>query len=341
MSVVCGLPGVWRGYRVGEGDAVGVNIQTLDLGNAGDVAAAIDIFNSGNPWYPLTPEEFLALRPLHEGLMDQHFVVRDAGDVIVALGRVGQEKFEYVEGKYDVFVTVAPDSRRKGIGTALHDFLLEVVQENEGHATSAYVDRTDPGWQACAERWGYAVVQTLCDVALDVKEAVVPGEAELESLCVEAGVVVQSIAQLRQSVPDALRRFHALLEEVKHDIPTTDPLPERSFDDFRKTQDLPYCLPDAQFVALRGDSWIGVSSLWRRGADAVLQTGITGVVRGERGKGVASLLKAHAVHYARRRGAPTILADNAEENGPMRAINQRIGFKPLPGTVKMELTLGS
>ncbi len=304
-----------------------------------DVDEAVRLLNSGKPWYPQTADDLREDGQRQKGHLDHRFLLSGEGVGAVGFASIQESVWEHSRGKLHIELAIDPQYRRRGLATLLHNHL---VNEAAGHGAKGlvcYVDRTDPEWTAVAEHWGYACTQTLCDVRLDPSRAVVDSLEDVALKADAAGIRIACFDALADEFPDANQRFHALLEEIKADIPTTDPLPPVSFEKFVEVMQSPNRLGDAQFLALRADQWIGASSLWKRGADDVLCTGLTGVVRGERGKGIASLLKAHAVHYARRRRAPFVLADNAEENAAMRAINARIGFEPLPGTAKMEKSL--
>jgi len=319
----------------------GIALRPIDIATDPAFPAAMAILDTGRPWYPETPEDHWEFRRLHECMPQLDAVAEDAGGTVVGWVSVSQNRNEFVPGKHHVDIAVAPQWRRRGIGQALLDRAEEVVRSLEGTGMIAWVDRQDPAWTAWAQARGFACTQALSDVVLDPSVAVIPEDAAIDAAARNAGIRIATIAELDPVDPEARRKFHALSEEVKHDIPSPDPLPPVAYEDFLKRFDSPLRIPEAQFVALRGDDWIGMTTLWRRGADAVLQTGITAVVRGERGKGIATLLKWHAVRYARSTGAPHILTDNAEENAPMRAINSRLGFTPLPGTWRMERSLGA
>ncbi|MEA3408886.1 MAG: hypothetical protein U9Q95_00905, partial [Candidatus Eisenbacteria bacterium] len=58
-------------------------------------------------------------------------------------------------------------------------------------------------------------------------------------------------------------------------------------------------------------------------------TGLTGVVRSHRRKGIATALKVHGFSRAKEHGARWIETDNEEKN-PMFELNLRLGFKPTP-----------
>ena len=60
-------------------------------------------------------------------------------------------------------------------------------------------------------------------------------------------------------------------------------------------------------------------------------TGITGVVRSQRGRGVGLALKARACAHAKRSGARTVETEMNAANGAMRAVNRRLGFVERPG----------
>ncbi|MFM7320655.1 MAG: GNAT family N-acetyltransferase [Armatimonadota bacterium] len=319
------------------------NIQFREIDIATDPAfpAAMKVADSGRPWYPQTPEDYREYRRFNEGMPHVDVVAEDGLGTVVGWLSVSQNKHEFVPGKFHVELAVAPAWRRRGLGGRLLDRAVETVRSLGGSGLVAWVDREDPAWTRWAEARGFACTQVSCDVVLDLRVAAIPSDDAIEEAARAAGVRVTTFAQLEREYPDARRRLHAMAEDVKRDIPSPDPLPPVSFEDYTTALESPLRIPDAQFVALRGDALVGMSTLWRRGADAVLETGITAVVRGERGKGLATLLKWHAVRYALSIGAPHIITDNAEENAAMRAINARLGFTALPGTWRMERSLAA
>ena len=66
-----------------------------------------------------------------------------------------------------------------------------------------------------------------------------------------------------------------------------------------------------------------------------LKTGFTGTIRSYRRRGIATLLKVHAIQYAQQIGAQLIRTGN-EEHNPMYALNQRLGFKDLTTDLAFE-----
>jgi GNAT superfamily N-acetyltransferase len=75
---------------------------------------------------------------------------------------------------------------------------------------------------------------------------------------------------------------------------------------------------------------VGYTGLWLSEAHpAKVFTGLTGVVRSHRRKGIATALKVHGFSRAKEHGARWIETDNEEKN-PMFELNMRLGFKPTP-----------
>ena len=190
-----------------------------------------------------------------------------------------------------------------------------------------------------ASSLGFERTLVCCDVVLDVSECQIPSVDALAENAAALGIRVTTFAAEMLSDPSAPHKFHTLSSEIRRDIPGPDVLEDVPYEQFVKSLDSPNRLGDGQFIAIRDGLWIAMSTLWRRGADDVLQTGATGVIREERGKGIAMLLKYHAVQFAKDRGAPQIITDNAEQNAPMRAINKKLGFVALPETWLMEKSL--
>jgi GNAT superfamily N-acetyltransferase len=69
------------------------------------------------------------------------------------------------------------------------------------------------------------------------------------------------------------------------------------------------------------------------GSDSVAWHDMTAVVRDRRGRGVAGALKRATIAWAIADGLEALETGNDLDNAPMRAVNERLGFKPLPDAV--------
>jgi len=65
----------------------------------------------------------------------------------------------------------------------------------------------------------------------------------------------------------------------------------------------------------------------------VLHQGLTGVLRDERGQGIARALKLRTIDYGRANGFREIRTLNDSLNGPMLAINVALGFVREPAWI--------
>jgi GNAT superfamily N-acetyltransferase len=101
----------------------------------------------------------------------------------------------------------------------------------------------------------------------------------------------------------------------------------------------PMFLPDAYFVALDGAEYVGMSNLWDDRASDHLNTGLTGVKRSHRRRGIATALKVRAIAYAKANGHPLIKTGNEVGNRPMLSINQRLGFVRQPDWITLKKVL--
>ena len=146
------------------------------------------------------------------------------------------------------------------------------------------------------------------------------------------GAMILTLNQLKAGVPDWKRRLRDLRWAIAQDVESTDPFSKPTIDEFEEmVLNDPALDENAFFVALNaaGDL-IGMSNLWRNDPSGKrLDTGLTGVVRSYRRRGIATALKQRTVLYAKSSGAATIETSN-EEGSAMYALNLKLGFKPGP-----------
>ena len=86
--------------------------------------------------------------------------------------------------------------------------------------------------------------------------------------------------------------------------------------------------------ALRGDTPVGMTANMVK-ENGVAYTNFTGVVRAERGKGLALAMKLRALRDLRERGVRLFGTTNDEANAAMRGINARLGYVPDAPTIMM------
>ncbi|HEY3146685.1 MAG TPA: GNAT family N-acetyltransferase, partial [Dongiaceae bacterium] len=107
------------------------------------------------------------------------------------------------------------------------------------------------------------------------------------------------------------------------------------FEDWLGYEEHPSKIHEGYFVALDVGQPIGVSSLWRALDEPdLLRTGLTGVRRAYRRRGIAFALKLRALEFARAQpGIRRVITDNESTNQPMLAINEALGFAKQPAWI--------
>jgi GNAT superfamily N-acetyltransferase len=95
----------------------------------------------------------------------------------------------------------------------------------------------------------------------------------------------------------------------------------------------PNLLPDAYFVAVHDGNYVGTSALWASQAGSDLYTGLTGVKRAYRQKGIALALKLRGIAYARAHAHPLIKTWNESNNRAILSINERLGYAKQPAWI--------
>lgn len=268
-------------------------------------------------------------------LFARHLVELDGR--IVATGIYCEPWWSYKPGKYFVNLLVHPDHQGRGIGTQFYDFLIGHVLSREPEVVTAGTREDKAASIHFLTARGYRQVQREPISELDVREFDPEPFAGFPIRMAEQGIVIKSVADLKADDPAWGRKLWQLQGELFQDVPGPDPITIDSFEVYQERElGSPNFRPDGQFIALDGDRWIGMTALWTTEADPEkLFTGLTGVRREYRRRGIATALKLRAIDFAKRYSATTIETGNDEGN-PMYQINLRLGFRPLPAWLTFE-----
>jgi GNAT superfamily N-acetyltransferase len=88
---------------------------------------------------------------------------------------------------------------------------------------------------------------------------------------------------------------------------------------------------DRYWIARVGDRIVALSFILYPPVRGVPETGYTAVDRAYRGRGIAAAVKLETLAQAIDLGATAVRTDNDGQNAPILHINERLGYRPIPG----------
>ena len=270
-------------------------------------------------------------------LFERELIKKDGQ--IVAFGSYAQLIWSFHPRKYWVDLAVHPDYEAQGIGSAYYEHIMSLLAERDPIAITATTreDKTQ-GIEFLRKR-GFEQVMREARSELKVATFDHANFAGVLEKVRAQGIQIVSIRQLAEIDSNWKRNLYEAEWEIEQDVPSPDPSVKRSFRSFKKRSlGSPILLPDAWFVALDQGRYVGMSILWRSGNKDKLDTGLTGVVRTHRRRGIATAMKLHAIQFAQQYGAKIIVTEN-EENNPMYQLNLNLGFRPISAWLEFEKKL--
>jgi mycothiol synthase len=260
------------------------------------------------------------------------WVAEDDGQ-IVGYGEFTQWPGQYHPRKFDIGVTVLPDHHGQGIGATLYRAILAGLEPHQPIQLKGDTREDMTRGVAFAQRLGYVEKMRSWESRLDLT-TFDPAPFSTEGARAAAeGIVIKTFAELAAD-PERNRKLYDLSWDLIQDVPSTDPPTRMTYEYFVEERlGHPDFLADGYFVALDGADYVGYTNFWLSQASADLYTGLTGVRRSHRRRGIAMALKLRALDYAKSTGAPLVKTWNETGNEGMLAINIRLGFVRQPAWI--------
>lgn len=250
----------------------------------------------------LTVEE---MRAMHDE--ERTYLVAFLDGRLAGSGLGGRSSFGYA----GLHPRVLPEARRHGVGTAILRALADRAVA-QGF-TEAGTNVEEPGALAFAERFGYEEVDRQVEQVLTLA-----GDEPWPHI--PDGISIVSVAERPELWAQA---YDPLALEAFADMATFRPVVvsreqwERDWLDW----------PEGMFLALAGEEIVGYAGLERDDDHPErAEHAMTAVRRTWRRRGLATVLKQHALAFGAANGVRQVYTWTQRDNADMRALNERLGF---------------
>lgn len=296
--------------------------------NEQDEQVSLDIYNSVWPHDAITMDEVRSFKASVRAYVD--CLARLDG---VAVGSAVGAVFAQRPGRVFTLVTVLPEQRRRGAGSALYDAISTWAAEQGLSELEAPVRDNDPESLAFAERRGFVEERRELGVVLHLDE-IDPPPVEPP-----AGVAIVTWAERPELAPG----MYEVAREAEPDIPGSENDEVEPFEDWL-AHDMQGSgdRPEATFVAVADGEVVGYAKFSLTQAQpTTAHHDLTAVKRAWRGRGIAGALKATQINWAIANGYREIHTRNERRNEPIRRLNARFGYRPGIGRVYLVGPLAS
>ena len=269
----------------------------------------------------------------------QYVVESPRNKQIIAYGAVEQSIYL---PRYRLLLLADPQWLKRGVGGLLLDQLTKDLREAKAITVSCRQYASEIELVNFLTGHGFVELSRVLDLRLDVGAVDVFSYGPMRKRIEEQGIVISTFAEERVRDPRCVEKLYELTTLLSQDDEAKGPFvpPAYNAREALMWLEMPYVLPDAYFIARRGDEYVGVSdvSLFEAVPGGLTQ-GFTGVKREYRRQGMATVLKICGIAYAQSHGYRIIQSFNKPEQTAIRVLNEKLGFEVMFEDVSLEKCL--
>jgi GNAT superfamily N-acetyltransferase len=295
---------------------------SVRLLSADDVDLWVELRNTVDPQLPITAA---GLRRWIEGerTVEHVFGCLDGEPVGIASC---QEQGDLRHTDVAVaFFGVVSGRRREGVGSALYAAVSEHARRLRKKRLQVDLwEDEDDGLNFLGPR-GFVEVERFARVRLDLDQARMPATTP------PPGIEIVPMERCLDLAP----QLFEIQREAAADMPSADPI-EFSYEDWYGWEVRRETLRhDLGQVALADGEPVGFGSISVIGDSREGWNSITAVRRSWRRRGVATAIKRAQIEAAQAAGLRSLTTFSEKRNIPMRRLNEKLGYRPLPDQVRL------
>ncbi|MCJ7695747.1 MAG: GNAT family N-acetyltransferase [Anaerolineaceae bacterium] len=279
------------------------------------------------PQWPLDPQAWIeADRNRSPKCRFQRFVAIEDGCVVGAAS-YGNRLDDYHPQKYYINIEVLANYRRRGIGSALYDHLMEELNPYDPKILRTDILENQIQSYPFVQKRGFKEVWRETPVHLDVNAFDAVPYASFDDQLAADGIQITTLKALGDD-PNRNCKAYDLYMTLAADVPSEyvefTPIP---FEDWEKMCiDYPGSDLAGFFVATHEGRYVALHDLYLDSKATVLMGGLLGTLNSHRGKRIGLSLIVRAITFAKEHGISVFKTCTAITNAPMQALFRKLGF---------------
>jgi len=273
----------------------------------------------------------------HKGkIKEKRFVFAEDSNIIVCAG-YSQFIDAYHPQKFIIYIHVNADHINKGYGGASFNFLIKQLEQFDPIKITSEVNEIHPQGVRFLKKRGFTVSMKEQESQLDLTSYKPELYQKEIDRVTNHGYRIITLSQLRNEDKKADYKCWQFERVVAPDMPWTDPITVPEFDHYKEYMlSNPRFNPNSWFIVLDDKTIVGLNNLWKTSMEKIISTGLTGVLRKYRRKGIATALKHTNLAWAKNQNYENIRTNNVDTNKGMLSINLKIGFKFMPAWLVLD-----
>lgn len=299
---------------------------------AEDFAGVASLLNTVNP-EPITAD---ALKATHARFpadgSRRRIVALDESDNVVGYANTFHLP-TMKDGYFWLTLVTRPEARGQGVATVILADVEPWVRAQGGTHLETGVPDDDRIALTFARGRGFHVTSIQLESRLDVPTFDATPWAGVIEQVQRSGIRFFTLAD--RPGDETIRQLYELYKITDLDSPGYIGLPAEQYPKFDQWYEELFgddrVIPEGLIIAVKGDRFVGCTIVQKTGDEGGLYTEYTGVLKEYRGRHIALALKLLSVDFAKRYGAPYMTTKNNSTNGPMLAVNQKMGYVKLHG----------
>jgi GNAT superfamily N-acetyltransferase len=288
--------------------------------------------------YAKKPGSFSIVSNMKDNRMLKKYVVTDHEEQAAGYGLLW-EQYASPNLILKVEIVFRPEYGNELAVDALFETLSNDILQIKPYAVQARTFDDQTRLLHFYEKHGFAENHRMVQTYLCAADADLAPYLDLEGKLRSQGITITTMAREQIRDKDWFSKLKALINMTWADYPSEPLLPRTPPNDrWLSHKDN---IPEAFFIARTEDKYVGHSHLMRMEQDSEnAMQGHTATLGAYRGKGIATALKAKGIEYAKASGYKGIFTSYRNVNMPMKAVNDKLGWRPYSSEIRLEKIIG-